>query len=345
VLRALTLALLLTAGGERFENPSYGHTVAVPAGWTARLGPDGATTVATYRVPRLDRWEQPPPGHVRLTLNDYGRQACPRDATRAGQPVRLVGPAQFEGFHGYTAVFCRGGHSLQAFVLVGRDVAQTRVEQAREVVASLRLTPRAARVGNVHSVLMLGRSLDGRPIRAWRIGNPSSPNRLLVVGCIHGNECAGLAVTQRLVNLTRPVALDVWVIQNLNPDGLARKSRGNARGVDLNRDFDAFSQRESRIARDLIRRLEPDVTVWFHQPQAVVRAWGPSRAVARRYAQLAGEPYRSLEWPPGAATRWQNGLGQRSFVVELRPGELPAARADRHARALLQLLDPRCCSQ
>jgi hypothetical protein len=85
------------------------------------------------------------------------------------------------------------------------------------------------------------------------------------------------------------------------------------------------------------------VTVWFHQPQAVVRAWGPSRAIARRYARLAGTPYRTLPWPPGAATRWQNGLGQLSFVVELPPGELPGARADRHARALLQLLDPLCC--
>jgi len=209
-----------------------------------------------------------------------------------------------------------------------------RFDEARLVTETVRLT---------HTSHVLGRSYDGRPIRAWRIGNPRSPKRVLVVGCIHGNECAGMAVTQRLVNLTRPVALDLWVIQNVNPDGLARRTRGNARGVDLNRDFDVFSQRETRIARNLIQRLRPDVTVWFHQPQAVVRAWGPSRAIARRYARLVGAPYRSLPWPPGAATRWQNGLGQRAFVVELPPGELPGSRADRHARALLQLEDPLCC--
>jgi murein peptide amidase A len=207
----------------------------------------------------------------------------------------------------------------------------------KRMLASIRLTAYGRALANIHSVRVLGRSYGGRPIRAWRIGNPGSPWRVLVVGCIHGNECAGLAVTQRLVNLVRPITGDLWVIQNLNPDGLADNTRGNARRVDLNRDFDTFSQRETRLARALIRRMRPDVTIWFHQPQAVVRAWGPSRAAARRYARLARMPYRSLPWPPGAATRWQNGLGQVSFVVELPPGPLAAAAADRHAEAVLRL--------
>lgn len=200
------------------------------------------------------------------------------------------------------------------------------------------LTPRANEFGKLHSVRTVGRSYDGRPIRAWRIGNPRSSRRILVVGCIHGSECAGTAVTAQLVNLLRPIALDLWVIQSLNPDGLARGTRGNARGVDLNRDFDTVSQRETRIAQKLILRLRPDVTVWFHQPQAVVRAWGRSRSTARHYARLAGERYRSLPWPPGSATRWQNGLGMTSFVVELARGKLEAAAVDRHAGALLQII-------
>jgi hypothetical protein len=110
-------------------------------------------------------------------------------------------------------------------------------------------------------------------------------------------------------------------------------------GVDLNRDFAVATQRETRIARRLILRLRPAVTIWFHQPQSVVRAWGPSRATARRYARLAGVPYRSLAWPAGSASRWQNGIGQVSFVVELPPGELPDALARRHANAVLRLGD------
>ena len=158
-----------------------------------------------------------------------------------------------------------------------------------------------------------------------------------MIGCVHGDECAGLEVT-RLLERSRPHA-DLWLVPQLNPDGYARRSRGNARDADLNRDFAAAKQRETRIARKLILRLRPAVTIWFHQPQSVVRAWGPSRATARRYARLAGVPYRTLEWPPGSASRWQNGIGQISFVVELPPGELPNALARRHANAVLRLAD------
>jgi protein MpaA len=161
--------------------------------------------------------------------------------------------------------------------------------------------------------------------------------RILVVGCIHGNECEGTEVT-RLLARSQPKA-DLWLVHQLNPDGYARQSRTNAHGVDLNRDFLAATQRETRIARKLILRLRPDVTLWFHQPQAVVRAWGPSREPAKRYARLAGVPYRAMAWPPGSASRWQNGVGQISFVVELPAGELPDAAARRYADAVLRLAE------
>jgi protein MpaA len=161
--------------------------------------------------------------------------------------------------------------------------------------------------------------------------------RILVVGCIHGDECEGIEVTKLLER--SPRTTDLWLVHQLNPDGYARRQRTNARGVDLNRDFLAATQRETRIARKLILRLRPDVTIWFHQPQAVVRAWGPSRPTARRYARLAGLPYRAWEWPPGSASRWQNGLGQISFVVELGSGELDDAVARRLANAVLRLAE------
>lgn len=181
----------------------------------------------------------------------------------------------------------------------------------------------------------LGRSYEGRPIEAVHVRGAGP--RILVFGCIHGDECEGIEVT-RLLARSHSTA-DLWLVHQLNPDGYARRSRTNAHGVDLNRDFLAVTQRETRIARRLILRLRPDLTIWFHQPQAAVRAWGPSRAVARRYARLAGVPYRSWEWPPGSASRWQNGIGQLSFVVELGSGELENAVAQRHANAVLRLAE------
>jgi protein MpaA len=181
----------------------------------------------------------------------------------------------------------------------------------------------------------LGRSYEGRPIDVVHVAGPGK--RILVVGCIHGDECEGIEVTKLLEH--SPSTADLWLVHQLNPDGFARRSRTNAHGVDLNRDFLAATQRETRSARKLILRLKPDVTIWFHQPQAVVRAWGPSRATARRYARLAGVPYRDWVWPPGSASRWQNGLGQVSFVVELGSGELENTVARRHAAAVLRLAE------
>jgi hypothetical protein len=205
---------------------------------------------------------------------------------------------------------------------------------------------------------LLGRSEQGRKIRVHRFGNFSSARTILVVGCIHGNECQGRKVTRRLARGGHPGWLDLWVVHQLNPDGYRLRVRQNARGVDLNRNFRSewrpngrpwdpeypgsrpWSERETRLARDLVRRVRPDVTIWYHQPQSVIRAWGPSRRMARRYAHLAQEPYRSLRWPPGSAPNWQNHRfpTSASFVVELPPGTLSAGAAARHARAVRHLL-------
>jgi protein MpaA len=204
---------------------------------------------------------------------------------------------------------------------------------------------------------LLGRSALGRPIAVYRFGDADASRRLLVFGCIHGNECAGMRVTKWLLRAGAPVNTEVWVVQNLNPDGLARGTRQNGRGVDLNRNFGAmwkpigarwdpqysgprpWSEPETRLARALILRIRPTATVWFHQPQTVVRAWGPSRSAARLYARRAGMRYRSLPWPNGTAPNWQNHRfpGSPSFVVELAPGLLTDAAARRHVDALLEL--------
>lgn len=175
--------------------------------------------------------------------------------------------------------------------------------------------------------LPVGHSVEGRPIRA-----SGSGSTLLLVGCVHGNECAGMAIVRRFVGVH-----GVVVLPTLNPDGLAAGVRGNARGVDLNRDFPDGRARETRIAMRLIERTRPAFTLWFHQHQRIVRAWGPSVPAARRYARLVGLPFRRLPWPRGSATRWQNRTfaGTSSFVVELPAGRVrdPA----RYARAALRL--------
>jgi protein MpaA len=146
------------------------------------------------------------------------------------------------------------------------------------LAGGLASAPMSSRLGSER--LQLGRSQQGRPIVAWRAGDPHG-RRVLVVGCIHGIECAGIAIA-RTLEQTR-AHLDLWIVPNLNPDGYAAGTRQNGRGVDLNansssqwngggRAWDTyypgphpFSERETRIARNLILRIRPRVTIWYHQ--------------------------------------------------------------------------------
>jgi hypothetical protein len=195
----------------------------------------------------------------------------------------------------------------------------------------------------------VGTSTRGQEIRAFTLG--SGRPRTLVVGSVHGSEPAGTVVATRLLHARPPRRGSITVVPDLNPDGHAAKRRSNARGVDLNRNFPGTwrglrtagsapaSEVETRLAMELIRDLRPDVTIWFHQPQGLVRAWGRSVGIARRYARLAGMRFARLPWPPGSATAWQHGAlpASRAFVVELAPGELGLREAGRYVEAIVRL--------
>ena len=47
---------------------------------------------------------------------------------------------------------------------------------------------------------------------------------------------------------------------------------------------------------------EPDLTIWFHQPEVNFRQGGGATGSARRYARIVGLPFLALPIPPGAAT-------------------------------------------
>jgi protein MpaA len=200
----------------------------------------------------------------------------------------------------------------------------------------------------------------GRLITVLERGDPDAPIRELVVGCIHGNEPAGIGIAEQLESAPLPPERDLWTIEAANPDGVAADTRTNADGVDLNRNFPwhwrrqgrpgdphytgprPLSEPESRLLARLILRLHPNVTIWFHQPLGVVDESGGSLAVERRFASLVGLPLRRLPRYRGGVTDWQNSRfpGTTAFVVELPPGSLRLPVDRRYARAVLALRVP-----
>ncbi|MDX6639759.1 MAG: murein peptide amidase [Solirubrobacteraceae bacterium] len=229
-----------------------------------------------------------------------------------------------------------------------------RVRGVPAMAAAVLVVGAAAPAAHASRTVRVGRSVLGRPITAVVVGPRDAAHNVLVVGDVHGNEPAGIAITTALRSQAPPPGTALWLVRSFNPDGLAAGTRQNAHGVDLNRQapyrwrhlprgpFYAgprpLSEPESRAAVGLIRRLRPVVTIWYHQHAALVDDHGGDRALERRYARMVGLPFRRIPGRyPGSLSIWQDHAlpHTTAFVVELPAGALAPAAVRRHVRAVL----------
>ncbi len=164
--------------------------------------------------------------------------------------------------------------------------------------------------------LVAGRSVEGRPISCQVFGD--GDDVVLILAGIHGNEPAGSPLVLRLAEhlSRRPDLLTgcrVVLVPVANPDGLARRTRHNARGVDVNRNFPAhnwspdrrrgpkpLSEPASRAIDSLMTRYRPARIVSIHQPIACIDYDGPARALAQAMAACGDLPVRKLGGKPGS---------------------------------------------
>jgi predicted deacylase len=119
------------------------------------------------------------------------------------------------------------------------------------------------------SSIILGRSHDGKPIKAVRLGDADAPRLVVLLGRQHPPEVTGAmamdAVSLTIAKLIRSGAIDgkqfqFLIVPLLNPDGVARGHwRANLGGVDLNRDWGSFKQPETRAVGDWLARLPAKV--------------------------------------------------------------------------------------
>jgi len=96
--------------------------------------------------------------------------------------------------------------------------------------------PRAAAKPAVLSQRVIGRTVKHRPIRAYELGERGKPE-VLLISTMHGNEKATRQILWSLRDGKAIRGVHLWVVPTYNPDGVARKTRKNARGVDLNRNY------------------------------------------------------------------------------------------------------------
>jgi len=208
-----------------------------------------------------------------------------------------------------------------------------------------------------------GRSVLGLPLEVWR---PAERCELLVFAGIHGEEPeTTYALSRALRQLGEPLQRAA-VILAANPDGLVRGTRGNARGVDLNRNFPtgnwqaapvtcrstiedpsdvvlgtggyAGSEPEVQALLALLDALRPAAVVALHAPLACIDDANDS-ALGRRLAARTGMPLvRDVGYPtPGSFGSWGAEHGVAVVTYEFPLAATEVLMRD-HVPVLVELL-------
>lgn len=155
-----------------------------------------------------------------------------------------------------------------------------------------------------------GASIQGVPLMRLDLGKASSRRKVVVIGRQHPPETTGSMALMRFIE---SVAGDTELAKSfrenfhlvvmplLNPDGVdAGHWRHNMGHVDLNRDWKAFAQPETRSARDQVMALQKEgrLFLWldFHSTFRDVFYTQPDAAATS---------------PPSFTARWLAGISRR----------------------------------
>ncbi|MHB1129978.1 MAG: M14 family metallopeptidase [Ilumatobacteraceae bacterium] len=203
-----------------------------------------------------------------------------------------------------------------------------------------------------------GRSVHDVPLLVHRRGVPDGVS-VLVIGVIHGDEDAGLAVLDELRKIELDTKIDLWLVPTMNPDGqVGEKTRQNANGVDLNRNFparwkanelpgnwqyagpSAGSEPEVQAMVRLGNLIKPQIVIWYHQDYfRISPSTGREGAIRERYAALVELPLLVIAGGTynGTGSIWSKSLqgpNDLSLTVEFGPSPLRPGEAIRNASAI-----------
>ncbi len=186
-------------------------------------------------------------------------------------------------------------------------------------------TPATAAATAVREVRVIGHSVKGRPIRAWRLGEPSSRIKVVFLATMHGDEAGPSRILMNLRDGAPIKGADIWIVPYLNRDGMARHARTNAHLVDLNRNYPVdwvhrsgayssgprpASEPETVALMRFLNRVKPSYVVSMHQPlDGVDTSYRKGQRLAMRLAtnlELPRKVFNCNSGCHGTMTQWYN---------------------------------------
>jgi protein MpaA len=176
----------------------------------------------------------------------------------------------------------------------------------------------------VYKEHIIGYSVENRPIYLIEIG--SGKEITLILGVIHGDEPQGKYIIERLKeylkkNMSILKNKKVLLIPVANPDGFIKKTRVNARGVDLNRNFptkDWGTIRKKKRYNPGQRKPEPETQAIIK----VIELYKPDKIIAihsyHRYCNNYDGPAKKL----AETMQKYNKYPVKSYIGYPTPGSL-----------------------
>lgn len=215
-----------------------------------------------------------------------------------------------------------------------------------------------------HASSVYGTSRDGLPLTVW-LPDDGKPE-ILILGSVHGDESETTVVLSEALRSVHRSAMKNAVVLCCNPDGLMRGTRGNAIGVDLNRNFPASnwspdpvyyksrrhdpqdialspgthpsSEPETRALMAILDHLRPRAVVSLHAALACIDDANGSD-LGRVISEMTGLPLqRDIGYPtPGSFGSWAQEQDLNVVTYEFEAAS-PYDLKDRHVPVLIELM-------
>ncbi|WP_299437113.1 M14 family zinc carboxypeptidase [uncultured Aquimarina sp.] len=164
------------------------------------------------------------------------------------------------------------------------------------------ITPLLNSLSKKVEIALLGTSENNAPIHLIKLGN--GPKKLLFWSQMHGNESTTTKAVFDFLNMLTDssnelserilASCTLYIIPILSPDGAKAYTRLNYNQVDLNRDAQNKTQKESVILSDVIRDIKPDYAFNLHGQRTIFSVGDTNIPATVSFLSPAGDKERTI---------------------------------------------------